>query len=214
DYLTAALARVHAQFPGSPKLYVGNVSTQRGGFFPPHVSHQSGRDVDIGYYLTAGHAWYAYANASNLDLARTWAFVRALVTETDVEMIFIDRRIQVLLHDYATSIGEDRAWVDSLFQYGSSGGRPIVVHVRGHATHIHVRFRSPVAEELGRRVYPMLLRRGVLRPPTYFVKHAAKKGETLSHLALRYKVTIDVIRTANGLKGDAIREGREYKIPQ
>jgi murein endopeptidase len=214
DYLTAALARVHARFPDSPKVFVGNVSTQHGGLFPPHVSHQSGRDVDISYYLAAGHAWYAQATAANLDFARTWAFVRALVTETDVEMLFIDRRIQLLLRNYALQLGEDPAWVDSLFQYGGSSARPLIVHVRGHATHIHIRFRSPIAEELGRRAYPFLLRRGLLRPPTYFVKHVTKKGETLSHLALRYKTTIDVIRSANGLKNDGLREGKEYRIPQ
>jgi penicillin-insensitive murein endopeptidase len=178
------------------------------------VSHQSGRDVDISYFLTAGHVWYATATATNLDVARTWAFVRALLTETDVEMIFVDRRIQLLLRAHAIAIGEDRAWVDSIFQYGGGAARPIVVHVRGHATHLHVRFRSPIAEELGRRAYPYLLRRGIVRPPTYFAKHVAKKGETLSHFAVRFNVPIDVIRKANGLKGDAVREGKEYRIPQ
>jgi penicillin-insensitive murein endopeptidase len=213
DFLLAAVARVHERFPDSPKLFVGNVSTQHGGLFPPHVSHQSGRDVDISYFLVQGHVWYAQATAANLDFARTWAFVRALVTETDVEMIFVDRRLQTLLHDYAISIGEERAWVDSLFQYGGAAAHPILVHVRGHATHMHIRFRSPIAEELGRRAYASLARRGIVRPPTYYVKHMTKRGETLSHLALRYHVTIDAIRAANGLKSDALREGREYRIP-
>jgi len=41
-----------------------------------------------------------------------------------------------------------------------------------------------------------------------------KRGETLSHLALRYHTTIEIIRKENGLKSDALREGKEYRIPR
>ena len=50
-----AVDDVHADFPNTPKLAVGDLSRKRGGFFPPHVSHQSGLDADIGYYLNQGH---------------------------------------------------------------------------------------------------------------------------------------------------------------
>jgi murein endopeptidase len=214
DALNLALAAVNARFPDTVKVFVGNVSTRYGGRFPPHVSHQSGRDIDIGYFLTKNQMWYATATASNLDVARTWAFVRALTTETDVEVLFMDKSVQLLVHRYALEQGEDRAWVDSLFEYGGGGSRPLIVHVKGHATHIHVRLRNPVAEELGRRAYPFLLRGGIVRPPTLLVKHIAKKGETLSHLAVRYRTTMEVIRKANGLKTDFLLERREYRIPQ
>ena len=41
--------------PGTKRLPVGDLSRRRGGFFPPHVSHQNGRDADIGFYLRKGH---------------------------------------------------------------------------------------------------------------------------------------------------------------
>src|SRR5690606_20009654 len=89
-YLRAAVARVHAVFPDSPPLYVGHLSARRGGPLSPHQSHQSGRDVDIGYYYKDGGRWYRRATPANLDMARTWALVRALVIESDVEMILMD----------------------------------------------------------------------------------------------------------------------------
>src|SRR5690606_16018226 len=72
DALAHAIDAVAAKFPGTPKAFVGDISRQRGGHVPPHISHQSGRDVDLGYYLTSGHRWYANAGGGNLDLPRTW----------------------------------------------------------------------------------------------------------------------------------------------
>lgn len=43
--------------------------------------------------------------------------------------------------------------------------------------------------------------------------HTVRKGENLSKIAARYGVTVDAIRTANNIKGDAIRAGQKLKIP-
>ena len=32
---------------GGPKIHVGDLSLRGGGHFPPHLSHRSGRDVDV-----------------------------------------------------------------------------------------------------------------------------------------------------------------------
>lgn len=50
-------AALQQRAPG-PRLLVGAISQQRGGRFPPHSSHQAGRDADLGYALTDedGHA--------------------------------------------------------------------------------------------------------------------------------------------------------------
>ncbi len=45
------------------------------------------------------------------------------------------------------------------------------------------------------------------------VTHTVSKGETLSRISKRYGVTVDRIRTANGLKNDNIRVGQKLKIP-
>ena len=214
DYLCRAIGAVHERFPGSPKLYVGHLSAREGGPIAPHVSHQSGRDVDISYFYTQGQRWYGRATAKNLDRPRTWAFVRALVTETDVEMILMDASIQHLLREHASKNGEDAAWLDSLFR-GRDGVPPIIRHVSGHATHLHIRFHNPTAEETARRVYPLLLRHQRVAPPVQFVHHRAKEGDTLGKLAKRYGTSIEAIQRANGLKEkNFVRAGRVYLVPR
>jgi penicillin-insensitive murein endopeptidase len=212
--LAHAIDAVAAAFPGTPKAFIGDISAKNGGHLHPHISHQSGRDVDLGYYLTGGHRWYADARSGNLDVARTWHLVRTLIADSDVDLILVDRRIQQTLRGHALEIGEDPTWVDDVFQVSGKSKRPIVFHVAGHATHLHVRFYNPHAQELGRRAYPMLLQRRIVTPPVLYVTHTAKAGETLSHLALRYKVTPEEIKKANLLKKDLLLLGKPYKIPQ
>ena len=214
DALTHCIGKVNAQFPDTPKIFIGDISPKNGGHFPPHVSHQNGRDVDISYYLTKDHRWYQTANAQNLDLPRTWAFVRALVTDTDLELLLMDIRVQKIVKQYAASIGEDAAWLDSVFQYGGKSTRPLVFHVPGHASHLHIRFYAPTSRELGRRSYAYLLKHKLIKAPTRFIEHVAAKGETLAHMAQRYRTTVDVIKKANKMPNSIVVKGRVYKIPR
>jgi LysM repeat protein len=43
--------------------------------------------------------------------------------------------------------------------------------------------------------------------------HEVRQGETLSHIAQQYKVSVDAIRQANNIKGDLIRVGQKLTIP-
>jgi penicillin-insensitive murein endopeptidase len=149
-YLVHAVDRVRSRFPGSHPLFVGDLSRRRGGHLKPHLSHQSGKDADISYYYTQDPQWYARAHAGNLDRERSWALIRTLIAETDVHYIFMDRSVQRLLRSYAEAIGEDREWLSSIF-HGTNDEEPIIRHEPGHATHIHVRFYNPIAEETARR---------------------------------------------------------------
>ena len=212
--LAHAIDAVAAAFPGTPKAFIGDIGAKNGGHLHPHISHQSGRDVDLSYYLTTGHRWYADARGTNLDKPRTWHLIRTLIADSDVDLILVDRRIQQTLRIYALSIGEDPTWVDDVFQVSGKSKRPIIFHVNGHATHLHVRFYNPRAQELGRRAYPTLLARRIVTPPVLYVTHTAKAGETLSHLAQRYKVSIDDIKKANAMKQDLLRVNKPYKVPQ
>ncbi|HVU00117.1 MAG TPA: penicillin-insensitive murein endopeptidase [Polyangiaceae bacterium] len=160
-----AIETVARELPGGPVLYVGQLSAEHGGYLRPHRSHQSGRDVDLGYYYQGGTGWYARANAKNLDRPRTWALVRALASDPNVEAIFIDRSVQLLLREYALSQGVDRTELDEKIFEGTKRGRPTLVrHEWGHLTHLHVRFRCPDAVETGRRAAPVLARLGKISP--------------------------------------------------
>lgn len=215
SYLTRAIQKVHEEFPDTPPLVLGDISAQRGGPLHPHISHQAGRDVDISFYYRDGTHWYARGTEKNLDLARTWSFVRALVTETDVEMILIDHTIQGWLRRYASERGEDSAWVDGLFAGAGGGQRAIIRHAPGHATHIHVRFFNPIAQETARRAQGALAGAGLIPSPVLvrYVKHRPRHGETLAKIAKKYAVSVEAIRGANGLRTNRIRDDREYRIP-
>jgi penicillin-insensitive murein endopeptidase len=145
--LTHAIEQVHARFPDGHPLYIGDLSRELGGPLYPHLSHQSGRDVDLGYYYQprVKAPWYLTATPNTLDRARTWALIKTLITETDVEFIFVDRRVQTLLREHALARGEDREWLDTVLKPGSRYAQTLVRHAAGHATHMHVRFYSSTA---------------------------------------------------------------------
>ena len=150
-----AVREVRRCFPDTPKLHVGDISRKEGGWLKPHKSHQAGLDADIGYYYLGGAAWYQQAGAANLDRARTWALVRALVESENVEMIFMDRAVQRLLREHAATIDEgDRA--DTLFEGEEHRRDAVIRHASGHGGHFHVRFRDPASVALGIRLEPML----------------------------------------------------------
>lgn len=214
DYLTQAIARVNEVHLNAPPLHVGHISGPKGGFLRPHRSHQSGRDVDLGYYYRNGGQWYLVADQTSLDVELTWALVRALITLTDVRFILIDRTIQSLLRAQAESIGEDKEWLDDVFLGRKGKTSPLIRHVAGHRTHMHVRFYNPTAEETARRSYSALVKLNLVQAPTHYLMHRVKKGETLTSIAKRYGTSVRALKRANRLRSSKIIARKSYKIPR
>lgn len=214
QYLTHAITRVNQVFPDTAKISVGDISTAKGGYFKPHLSHQAGRDVDLGFYYKDGSPWYAHANEKNLDLERTWALVKFTITETDVEVIFLDRSLQKLLRAHATEAGDDEDWLEQVFGGPGSNLRPMILHEPGHKTHLHIRYYNPIAQETGRRVYQALLKHKKINPPTYFKKYKVKRGDSLIRIARKHKTTVAILKKANRLRNNRIYANRVYKIPK
>ncbi|HHH28243.1 MAG TPA: LysM peptidoglycan-binding domain-containing protein, partial [Polyangiaceae bacterium] len=216
DYLKRAITSVNRQFPDTHEMLVGHLSAKRGGHLRSHKSHQSGRDVDLSYYYLPDSRWrwYQRAHAGNLDVARTWAFVRSLLVETDVMFIFINTSIQRLLKKHALALGEDPEWLDDVFEWDSKSSWPIIRHSPGHDTHIHVRFYNPVAQEMGRRAYGTLVASGRIKPPTFYTYYKVKKGDILGRVAKKFDVSVRDIQKANGLRSTTIMAGKTYRIPR
>lgn len=158
-----AVREVRRCFPGTPRLYVGDIARERGGWLKPHRSHQSGLDADIGYYYKTQSIWYQAATADNFDAARTWALVRALIEGGNVEMIFIDVSVQRLLQAYIATLPEEERPSEEVFPSPTKRDT-LVRHAWGHRTHFHVRFKDPAAVALGQRLAGVLPSLRLLRP--------------------------------------------------
>ena len=151
EALTRAITEVAGRFPGGRPLQVGQLSAPRGGYLRPHRSHQSGRDVDLGYYYVDASKWYTRATPQNLDVVRTWALVEALLRRDSVEYIFVDRSVERLLRAHAELLGNAASELERIFE-GTRAEGAVVRHTWGHLTHMHVRFRSARAVALGARL--------------------------------------------------------------
>ena len=146
-YVRYAAAWVAERYPGTVPVVVQDLSAERGGRLPPHRSHRSGRDVDIGWYATGNRPLRTLEELSraDFDAEKTWAFVEALLRTGAVQYVFVDRRIQEWLADAARSVGFEDEDLRATFQVAGNPRAPIR-HVRGHVNHMHVRFRCPVGD--------------------------------------------------------------------
>ena len=204
DALAVAFRAVRRQFPDSAPARLSHVGAKEGGYLRPHRSHQSGRDADVGFFYV-GDRFPAHGAAREklIDPARNWALIRALVAETDVQVILVDRGIQHVLQRHALAMGENPVWLSQVF------GR-IVKHARSHRDHFHVRFFAPRSQELGRRIQPLL----ALRPDQNRTVHVVRSGNTLGQIAARYKTTVAKVRKANQLHASSLlRPGQNLVIP-
>ncbi|MEM9462477.1 MAG: penicillin-insensitive murein endopeptidase [Myxococcota bacterium] len=127
-----------------PPVHIGDISKKGGGPFPPHLSHQQGRDVDIAYVLHARDARFGVANERTLDRRNTWALLQALLDTRAITYLFVDYEIQRLLYEHAQASGVDDSTLERLFQYpyGRRAARGVIRHWRGHRDHFHVRFEG------------------------------------------------------------------------
>jgi murein endopeptidase len=207
DALQVVATQVHEAFPDAV-LRINHMGRQTGGWLRPHQSHQSGRDVDLGFYYRTGVDAGAIKRTreQSIDLPRNWALIRALVINADVQFVLVDKRIQKVLYDYALALGEKKEWLDKLFL----GPDTLVKHARRHRDHFHVRFFAPRSQELGRRIAPVL----AARADENLVIYRVAKGDSLGKLANRYNSTVKAIMTANGLKSaSGLSVGRTLNIP-
>lgn len=155
DGLRDVLAAVHADHPEHHTLAIGDLSARHGGRITEHRSHQSGRDVDVGFFYTTPPAGYpasfAVASADNLDRAATWdlvvAFARTAGKPDGVEVMFLDYDVQGLLYDWAKEHGVAEARLDRLFQYPDGrDSTGLIRHEPHHDDHLHVRFRCAAGD--------------------------------------------------------------------
>ena len=151
EHLRSSIAVVRALYPDVHTLAIGDISAEHGGKLDNHKSHQTGLDVDVGFYFRKVPAGYPdrFAVADkNLDLEATWSLVNAFARTTEVDdgvdIIFLDYAVQKRLYDWARKRGTPDGDLGALLQYprGKDSMAGLVRHWANHADHLHVRFKS------------------------------------------------------------------------
>jgi penicillin-insensitive murein endopeptidase len=156
--IKSVASRVQAASHG-PRLVVADLSGRGGG--PVHTwhrSHQSGRDVDLVYFMLDkdGKPFEAEAmyellpdgtakdgSGMRIDIPRTWRLVRELLTahEATVQFVFMYAPIAEMLAEHAEKRGEPAALIlrarKAMKQPGDSAP---------HNDHMHVRIFCPKAD--------------------------------------------------------------------
>ncbi len=157
--LLDAIDAVRQKFPDTCDVFLGDFSSRTGGGALHHRSHQNGRDVDVGLYAKGNRPLdtLVVMTEENLDAPKTWCLIQNIINSQRVQYIFLDRRIQKVLYDYAASIGTDPAYLDRVF--GTAHGA-LIQHVPGHNDHMHIRFFTPwstLAGHVGESEYQKLM---------------------------------------------------------
>ena len=162
--LNRAAGTVGQLVPGPP-MVLGSISRCGGGHMMPHKSHQSGRDVDILFYVfdangkrKAAHSFVKFDESGacisgkrcrgvRFDVQRNWWLVRTLLwsKRPQVQYIFVSNGLKNSLLAYARSRGEHPEILKRAQRVlrQPSDSSP-------HADHFHVRiYCSPSDREQG-----------------------------------------------------------------
>jgi len=155
--LRRAIEAVRSKHRRVHDIAVGDISSRSGGKLRRHKSHQSGRDVDLGFYFKSqrrkGPKAFISGLRNTLDMQANWTLLKALVSRDRrsslVSYIFLDYRVQKQLYQWAKKQGVAQKTLDWIFQYprGKRAMRGIVRHEPGHADHYHIRFKCPKGDE-------------------------------------------------------------------
>ena len=158
-----AASKVAAAHPGAI-LYVGDLGAENGGAGPGHASHESGRDVDLAFFVAdpsgrrlEGHPVTRFdrfgvgtagdrGDALRFDAGRNWALVEALLGdgEAEVQWIFASDGVKALLLRWAIDHDRDSEIIERAVT---------VIHQPGdgapHDDHLHVRIYCPPSAGAG-----------------------------------------------------------------
>lgn len=158
DLLERVATRVQRAWPGSV-LFVGDVSAKEGGDIPHHVSHNSGRDVDLAFYMRGaggelrdGPTFFHIDSDGEVksaqltfDAPRNWALVEAFIRDpkAQVQWIFVVQHLKDRMLAHAERSGVDPTVL--------ARARRVLLQPRGaapHDDHFHVRIYCSEHERL------------------------------------------------------------------
>jgi murein endopeptidase/LysM repeat protein len=142
EVILEAIVRFRSRSTYDKPLLFGSMSARHGGPLTGHLSHQTGRDLDIRLPLRSGVPdWYA-VEPKVVDWTALWHLINSLAETGEVMIIFFDYDLQKHLHEAAVSAGATEDELARILQWprGSKAHVGLVRPSPGHEAHIHVRF--------------------------------------------------------------------------
>lgn len=148
DAINAAANEIFTVDQDSERLQVGDFSAKAGGKLNNHNSHQNGLDVDVVYLRydrgeqpvnrsTLEESFVKNGQVtSNFDVERNWQLIKDLVTNNDVNRIFVDEKIKDLFCERYQDT------TDLLVTETLRRMRPW----RSHDDHLHLRLKCPESQ--------------------------------------------------------------------
>jgi penicillin-insensitive murein endopeptidase len=150
-HAAAAVARKHPR----SQMLVGDLSGKTGGHLDRHGSHQTGRDADVGFYVTnskgkpmAVKRFIPFDDAGNardvqgvrFDEARNWAMIEAMLKDekAGVRYMFISNALRSKLLAYAARKHVSKELIDHASSVMMSPNDADL-----HDDHVHVRISCP-----------------------------------------------------------------------
>jgi penicillin-insensitive murein DD-endopeptidase len=150
--------QIARQSPGSV-LLVGDLSRESGGPLSGHRSHQSGRDADVGFFVTDAKgrpqnsrrllAFDAAGRARDgsgvrFDDYRNWLLVQLWLKDerAELEHVFVASHLRKRLLDFARARPAFRRYVEGATQFLRQPARALP-----HDDHFHVRIACPERQQ-------------------------------------------------------------------
>ena len=156
-HIKRVVRTVMAEHPDLHAVAIGDLSTRTGGEIGGHGSHESGRDVDLGFYFKKRPRGYpesfARGSSATLHFPAMWTVLTTLAATTSspsgVERIFLDYDVQALMYHFGQKQGVPERTLTYLFQYPSGRTSPsgLARHEPNHEDHFHVRFKCPQGDQ-------------------------------------------------------------------
>jgi len=162
ENLQFAVAKFRYTYDFEGDIVIADMSRKGGGKFPPHKSHQAGRDVDIWMPTIKGVYQPSHIREGKerkpfpeeTDWFALYGFTKALGETGSVEAIFLDESLHDRVYNAAQLMGADQEELEQMISRHPDGSRhpnALITHSPGHTRHFHVRFKCGPNDEQCKR---------------------------------------------------------------
>lgn len=130
-----------------PPLAIGDLSRRDGGPLPPHLSHQSGRDVDVGVINVRNKTPGAFIHTTpnTMDTLKTWVMMKSFLDTGEVQYIFMARSLVDEIKTYVSRIYAKDA--RKRRHYMRFFDTHVIAGDGEHYSHVHIRFKCPKGDK-------------------------------------------------------------------